>query len=148
MKEDNNEYQEKLSNQIEQIRKCIYKNNLSDKKKIQCVINTFNKNTFSKKVISKNTFNKSIIKTKNTFSKKVISKTPEVTKTQKKMNNNVPRVSQNKKKEVKTEKEIKVKEEKMNNNVPRVEQNKEIKPENMPITIDTIGLYINSIKNK
>ena len=106
MKEDNNEYQEKLSDQIEQIRKCIHKDNLSDKEKIECIIDTFS----GKKRYQK-----------NTFSKKVISKTPK-TKTEKKMNNNVPRVTQNKKKE--TEKEIKVKEKKMNNNVPRVTQNK------------------------
>jgi hypothetical protein len=58
--------------------------------------------------------------------------------------------NKNKKKDKKKdiEKEIKVKEEKMNNNVPRVTQNKEIKPEDIPITINTIGLYINSIKNK
>jgi hypothetical protein len=123
MKEDNNDYQEKLSNQIEQISKCIYKNNLSDKKKIECVINTFVKSVTK----TKTAFNKSSCKKlfrkkfgqKLTFSKKVISKTPK-TKTQKKMNNNVPRVA----------------------------QNKEINPEDIPITIDTIGLYINSIKNK
>jgi hypothetical protein len=138
MKEDNNDYQEKLSNQIEQINKCIYKNNLSDKKKIQCIIdyinndflkktktqNTFlTKKRYQKNTLSKTAFNKSSGKkltlSKNTFSKKVISKTPKI-KTQKKMNNNVP----------------------------RIEQHTEIKPDDIPITIDTIGLYINSIKNK
>jgi vacuolar-type H+-ATPase catalytic subunit A/Vma1 len=117
MKEDNNEYEEKLSDQIEQISKCINKDNLSDKEKIECVINTF----LGKKRYQKNTFSKKVI-SKNTFSKKVISKTSKTSKT-------------------KTQK-------KMNNNVPRVTQNKEIKPEDIPITINTIGLYINSIKNK
>ena len=155
MKEDNNDYQEKLSNQIEQISKCIHKDNLSDKEKIQCVIkfleNTFStkkrhqktKNTFSKKVISKNTFVKRDTKTKNTFSKKVISKTPK-NKTQKKMNNNiprVPRVSQKKKKEI--EKQIKIEKEQTDENIGLDRDNI-----NIPITIDTIGLYINSIKNK
>ena len=87
----------------------------------------FRKNLLLLKAVAKTAFNKSSGKKlfrkkfgqKLTFSKKVISKTPK-TKTQKKMNNNVPRVT----------------------------QNKEIKTENIPITINTMGLYINSIKNK
>ncbi len=98
MKQDNNDYQEKLSNQIEEISKCIHKNNSSDKEKIQCVIDYIN--TLTKK-------------TKKT------KKTNKITK-----------------------------KNKMNNNAPRVEQKEEIKTEDIPITINTIGLYVDSIKNK
>ncbi len=137
-KKEFDEYQENLSKQIDQISYCLSKNNLKEEEKKKCVLDYINKSLeplFKCNSVSKKKHqSKKIKKNKNTKKQLMI-----LNNTNNKQNNNQNNNPNNKQNNNQNNKQ--------NNN-----QNNKLKVSlgrfNTPISTNTIGMYINSIKNK
>jgi hypothetical protein len=144
------EYQENLNKQVEQISNCLEKKNLTNQEKKECVLDYINKSLepifkCSSKKIIKSRKQKTKVKTKQQPTQQPTQQTKQQpkqeikqqTKTKTKIN-------------VKSIPKENIKPQSINNTRPSQPQPLQVSMGrfNTPISTETIGLYINSIKNK